>query len=183
MPKIIEDPEQRILDAAEEIALNHSLDELNIRNIANKCQMAAGTIYNYYPNKECIIEKLMIRHWEAFFDITDQLALDNRDLLTKIKELYKHFDQYTADFHTTFFSKQSVTIKNTHSSNTLRNDYMKLLISKIAKVVEMSSDYSNSTIDSNVLAEFILSNFMALSMFHLYQYETFELAIKHIIGR
>ena len=131
MPKIIIDPELRILEAAKEIASESGLDVLSIRHIAKKCHIASGTIYNYFPNKESIIEKLMICHWDEFMTLVDTLIHDKRDLFIKIHELHHHYSKYTAAFHKFFFNNALNTLSKDHTENALKNDYIIKLLQKI----------------------------------------------------
>ncbi len=52
MPKIIKDLDQKILKAASELFRSQGYDQADIRQIAAKANIAVGTLYNYYRNKE-----------------------------------------------------------------------------------------------------------------------------------
>ena len=181
MPKIITDPEQKILDASEAIVLNQGLEVLNIREIAKTCHMAAGTIYNYFPNKESIIERLMVRHWDSFLSVVDRYIIDEQDLLIKIESLFSEYSRYISDFHSIFFSKQTFTLEKKHPENSLKNDYMRRLLQKISQLLNNSPYVTQCALSSEAFADFILANFMALSTFHHYKYESFEIALKKLL--
>ena len=63
MPKIIENPEDRILQAARERLLDKDLSSFSLRGVAADCGIAVGTIYNYFKDKESLMAAVMIQDW------------------------------------------------------------------------------------------------------------------------
>jgi AcrR family transcriptional regulator len=54
MPKIIKNIEDKILSAASELFIEQGYDKTDIRQIAGKANIAVGTLYNYYKNKQVL---------------------------------------------------------------------------------------------------------------------------------
>ena len=46
---------EQILDRAMEIAMEEGIDAVNIRRLAASCQIAIGSVYNYFKDKNAII--------------------------------------------------------------------------------------------------------------------------------
>ena len=63
MPKVIENPQGRILACARTMLLEQGIDHLNIRAVAAACGMAVGTVYNYYRSKDQLIASIMLEDW------------------------------------------------------------------------------------------------------------------------
>ena len=63
MPKIIKNPEDRILQAARNRLLDKDLSSFSLRGIAADCGIAVGTIYNYFKDKESLMAAVMIQDW------------------------------------------------------------------------------------------------------------------------
>ena len=63
MPKIIKDPEERILQAARKRLLDSDLSSFSLRGVAADCGIAVGTIYNYFKNKESLMAAVMAQDW------------------------------------------------------------------------------------------------------------------------
>ena len=55
MPKIIKNPEDRILQAARNRLLDKDLSSFSLRGVAADCGIAVGTIYNYFKDKESLM--------------------------------------------------------------------------------------------------------------------------------
>ncbi len=46
---------QELIDAAMEISRTEGVHKVNIRNIAKKCSISVGVLYNYFPTKTDLI--------------------------------------------------------------------------------------------------------------------------------
>lgn len=85
MPKIIEDLKSTILEAVANDLTILGYKKLNIRGIAKKCNIAVGTIYNYFSSKEILVASLMAKNWlESMHKIDNQIS--------SIKDLYQGFE-------------------------------------------------------------------------------------------
>ena len=75
MPKIIKNPEDRILQAARKRLLDKDLSSFSLRDVAADCGIAVGTIYNYFKDKESLMAAVMIQDWvNALEDARKELA-------------------------------------------------------------------------------------------------------------
>lgn len=63
MPKIIPALREAILDSVQSAVATEGWDALAIRTIAQRCGVAPGTIYNYFPSREAIAAAVMGRDW------------------------------------------------------------------------------------------------------------------------
>ena len=75
MPKIIKNPEDRILQAARKRLLDKELSSFSLREVAADCGIAVGTIYNYFKDKESLMAAVMVQDWkDALEDARKELA-------------------------------------------------------------------------------------------------------------
>ena len=74
MPKIIKDPEVRILQAARKRLLDSDLSSFSLRGVAADCGIAVGTIYNYFKDKESLMAAVMVQDWK------DELEKTHKEL-------------------------------------------------------------------------------------------------------
>lgn len=63
MPKIIKNIEADILAAAKDELLKNGYGGLAIRQVAARCRIATGTIYNYYSSKDMLVAHVMLEDW------------------------------------------------------------------------------------------------------------------------
>ena len=74
MPKIIKNPEDRILQAARKRLLDKELSSFSLRGVAADCGIAVGTIYNYFKDKESLMAAVMVQDWmDALEDTRGEL--------------------------------------------------------------------------------------------------------------
>lgn len=65
MPKLINDLRNRILDSAERLLTEKGYQGLTIREIADECGIASGTVYNYFKSKEMLVGTIIGNRWIA----------------------------------------------------------------------------------------------------------------------
>lgn len=60
-----------ILDAAIQIIKEENLDKCSMRNVAKSLGVAVGTLYNYYPSHDLLLEDLFNKSWQKTFKRMD----------------------------------------------------------------------------------------------------------------
>lgn len=65
MPKIIKDVENKIFLEATEIFTQKGYMESDMKAIAKSCDIAVGTLYNYYPNKRSLYMAVFLKSWDS----------------------------------------------------------------------------------------------------------------------
>ena len=94
-----------ILDAAKEIFLEKGYYQTSLRNIADKIEYSAGTIYLYFKEKDEIFLEL---HNEAFGQLLQQMAplqavRDPYERLIAMGRIYMHFALNNKDLYDLMF--------------------------------------------------------------------------------
>ena len=65
MPKVIENIREIILQTAKDKLLSDGYDRLSLRWVTGQCQIAVGTVYNYFPSKLALVTAIMLEDWTA----------------------------------------------------------------------------------------------------------------------
>ena len=84
MSRVIENPKQLILSNAKKILYNQGYHKLSMRALSKACDIALGTIYNYYPTKKVLIIEMMTEYWQNYLDSVREIATSNTDLYVKL---------------------------------------------------------------------------------------------------
>ena len=63
MPKIIPGLQEKILQTARTILLEEEDSAFSMRSIAERCGIACGTIYNYFPGKDSMLAAILMHDW------------------------------------------------------------------------------------------------------------------------
>ena len=71
MPKVLSEKERKqkeevILENAMEMFDASSFSEITMNALAKKCDMAKGTLFNYFPTKETLFSRLMYREYAGW---------------------------------------------------------------------------------------------------------------------
>lgn len=64
MPKIINNLREKLMVKGREILIFKGYNSLNIRDLVKECDIAIGTFYNYYKNKDEIVNAIIKADWE-----------------------------------------------------------------------------------------------------------------------
>ena len=63
MPKIIENLEQRLKEAAKQQIREVGYGAMTIRSVATACGIGVGTVYNYYTSKDALLASWLLDEW------------------------------------------------------------------------------------------------------------------------
>jgi AcrR family transcriptional regulator len=63
LPKVIENIREIILQAAKKDLFAKGYDKLSLRGVCKQCNIAIGTIYNYFPSKINLVAVIMLEDW------------------------------------------------------------------------------------------------------------------------
>ena len=81
---------EQIREAALAIAVREGIDHVSIRKLASACNMAVGSMYNYYPDKDALIAAVAETFWGTI--MKDQEKLYRRGMgFTDFLEQYYSF--------------------------------------------------------------------------------------------
>lgn len=64
MPKIIENPESRLIAEAKKQIEESGYGAMTIRSVAKACGVGVGTVYNYFPSKEALVATHLLEDWK-----------------------------------------------------------------------------------------------------------------------
>lgn len=63
MPKIITNPESRLIAEAKRQIEESGYGAMTIRSVAKSCGIGVGTVYNYFPSKEALVATYLVEDW------------------------------------------------------------------------------------------------------------------------
>lgn len=80
----------KILEQALIIAKKEGVDKLSIRKLASACQIAIGSVYNYYPDKEALVTAVAENFWNHIFVDQDKLYREGMSFTRFLEEYYSY---------------------------------------------------------------------------------------------
>ena len=101
MNKVVTSKEA-ILDVSRNIAATQGLKAINMRNVAKECNVAVGSIYNYFPSKGELITATVESIWLIIFHNTHD-CLRFKNFIECIEWLYQQMLRGTKEYPDFFF--------------------------------------------------------------------------------
>ena len=99
MPKLLPKLRQTLIKKAIELSRTGGLSGLKLRDLARECNIALGTLYNYYPTKDSLVLDVVQQFWQNCFH---QKTFPEGDVLVKLDWLYstmkESVDEFSAEF-------------------------------------------------------------------------------------
>lgn len=165
MPKIITDLKTTILSTAKEELFLHGYTALTIRKIAKTCNIAVGTMYNYFSSKDMLVAEIILFDWndclaemkrccEQAMDINSGLFAIF-DVLKKFRDNYRDcWDQYATQ------ANGGMAVRGRHKM--LSSQITAIISSLLLRLQIQPDDY---------LAEFTTEMLLTLSNDDSFQFE------------
>lgn len=93
---------EAIMQACRHIVAKKGINALNMRLVARECQIAPGTLYNYYTDKESLILATVESIWKEIFhgDPPNETDLPFPDYVTKLYRRIRKGTEVYPDFLT-----------------------------------------------------------------------------------
>lgn len=177
MPKIIEGLQEKLIKVSQEMLREKGYQAFNIREVAGRCSIATGTLYNYFPNKNALMVKLMIFHWEETYGELDRLEGERVDLYERLRVLYRRMSEFVQTF-SDFWFDYSINVKRVEPADH-RARFMGGLVDRVGTMIE-DSPYE-PVLPSEDIAALIVSNLLTMSQMEIMDYGIFESVLRKLL--
>lgn len=184
LSRIIENPKQLILSKAKEILYNEGYSKLNMRALSKACDIALGTIYNYYPTKKNLIIEMMTDYWQNFLYSVQKTADSNSDIYVKFNNIFNELKTFIENFRQYWLTPELYGspefleggLKEEHS-------YIErlVIIAESILIKERADNNIHIKLGTRETANFIIMNFITIVQIPTFTYESFELFLKELL--
>ena len=96
MPKIIDDLRGSFIREARSMLQRDGGRTLTIRNVAARCHVAVGTVYNYFTSKDELMAYVMLEDWQHTMEDMRCAAESAVDVLTGLQGIYDALAAFAA---------------------------------------------------------------------------------------
>ena len=152
MPKILENPQPRLMAEAKQQILEKGYQAVTIRSVANGCGIGVGTVYNYFPSKEALIATHLLVDWKECVDTITRTAKTATDPKPVLQCVYQQLVSF-ADRHQAIFRDEAATASFAGSFSQYHGRLRSQLASPLRKFC-----------DSDFTAQFIAESLLTWSM-------------------
>lgn len=184
MPRIIDNPRQLILTKAKEILHNEGYNKLSMRNISQACNIALGTIYNYYPTKKELIIDMMTDYWHEYFYRIENVSLLDCPFYEKLFKIFIELDNFIKTFKEVWLRPELYDNPDYIETGIERETiYIEKLISFVENIIikEIHQNKIHSKLNPYETAKFIIMNFITIIQMPVFNYSSFEVILKELI--
>lgn len=181
MSRIINNPKQLILSKAKEILYNDGYQKLSMRNVAKACDIALGTIYNYFPTKKDLIVEMMTEYWHEYLCITGDIINSEFSFYDKLKNIFVDLSFFIRTFKDVWL-KPELCGKPDYIKGGIEREY--IYIEKLVRLVEdilIKDNKVISNLGSYETAKFIVTNLITIIQMPFFTYSDFEVILKNLI--
>lgn len=181
MSRIIDNPRQLILNRAKEILYNEGYAKLTMRNVSKSCNIALGTIYNYYPTKKDLIIEMMTEYWSEYINRAQDIVNYDYAFYDKLRLIFNDLGSFIKTFKEIWL-KPELYDNPDYISDGTEKEYV--FIEKLVNLVEailVKSDKVKRSLDSYQTAKFIVMNFITIIQMPVFEYSSFETVLRELL--
>ncbi len=155
MPKLIKNAKENIIREAKILLLAEGVSGLNMRTVATKVGVAAGTLYNYFPSKEHLIASIMLEDWITALAELKPLLEEAKSATDGCEIIFNMIQGFSDQHRATWQSHH-----NQAEYFALRKKYHKTLIDQLCEYIRPLGERFGFLFDETVapfIAEVLLS--------------------------
>lgn len=157
-----------------------------MRTVAKECDIALGTIYNYFPTKMDLIIAIVESFWAECFRTLRSSYDKNLDFFGQLEALYFYILEYLNQFKSNWLSDlSSLSSINKTKGKQKEEEYMSHFIGLFERLFkEHKHEFDETlfvTFDEDELIHFIFSNFISMLKKGDRNYKFFNAMLKRIL--
>jgi AcrR family transcriptional regulator len=163
LPKKILNLDETIFQAAWKLFSNDGYDNVDMKAIAKECNIAVGTLYNYYNNKMDLFLKVLEASWNSTFEKIEKVMNEDKNsakaLESIIKILYEDIKVRRGIGSNLL---KSEAISKTENQN-IENGIIEKIYSYVINAINIENQYINMQYRAQKLTHIILCNIVLLA--------------------
>lgn len=145
---------EQILDRAMEIAVEEGIDAVNIRRLAASCQIAIGSVYNYFEDKNAIISEVAERFWAGILADQEKVYRSGMEFTTFLEQYYRYLYGRLVRYDKSWLAGMS--------ARSPERAAIRLLQEAIRNDHRVDRSIWNMELNEDSFCEYVMTNIMAL---------------------
>lgn len=170
MPKILENPRDKILTEARGMIKENGYEKLSMRNLAKACDIGLGTLYNYFKNKYSIVIEIVRIDWGVSLNRLEKVRDFSCTFEEKMKFIYDELENYLCnhiDIFILLYNEEKS--KPNHFNNNIFGS-LYVLTDEIIDYHKENGDL-NINLDTRSISRFIVSNIITIIKSHAFSFD------------
>lgn len=158
MPKIIDGLQKQILKEAKYQTFKNGYSKMTIRSVAKACDIAVGTIYNYFPSKEFLTASFILLDWIPVEKEIQRQCEISTEPMEVLQGVYSSLERFISDYRSLFEDKSA--LQSASAMFQIRHQELRHRLARLIQDVCMKK----AKTPSEFLPEFIAEAFLAWSI-------------------
>lgn len=175
MPKIIDEAKELIMVAAKKRLFAEGINKLTIRAVADDCNIAIGTIYNYFTSKEMLVGEIMLDDWCHITEKADEECRNCTSVMEGIEIVCNALTEFS-DSYQKVFNEQRVTAL---TKRTIDGRH-EMLIGRLSKMLRIIFDKFSVEYDRSLLI--FVSETILVEANYRYNFDEYKRLIGSVIN-
>ncbi len=161
---------EAILEACKKLVSENGLQSLNMRTVANECNVSVGSVYNYFPSKTDLISATIKEVWKSIFK-AEQIGKQTEAFPVYVALIFENFQAGVAEYPH-FFTTHSMSFATLDRDNARKEmgQYFGHIKTKILDVLDKDSNVASSAFSNefskSCFVDFVFSNLLMLLINH-----------------
>jgi AcrR family transcriptional regulator len=177
---------EAILATCRNLVSENGITSINMRSVAQVCQVALGSIYYYFPSKNNLLIATIESVWQDIFQLDDELP-GQLTFLEYVEHCFQQIQvgmtKYPNFFtiHTISFSNKEDQLKARRSMEAYFQKIRTSLITTLEADASIDSSVFSEEFSRQDLVDFVLSNMMTIFLLRQGNTKLLLEAIRRII--
>ncbi|HHU48661.1 MAG: TetR/AcrR family transcriptional regulator [Caldicoprobacterales bacterium] len=154
MPKLIENAKELILETSKKLLFEVGYEGFKIREVASRCGIATGTIFNYFASKEMLIASIIAKDWINYLDDIKRECDLASDIASGVTGIYKGIEAFSKKYESIWMGYSGDIIGRFGKHHLTLRGQIADILSKMLLHFEKKLDKSVV----NILAETVLAS-------------------------
>lgn len=155
MPKKLDNIREKAIAETRNVLEEQGYGALAMRDIAKKCEVAVGTMYNYFPSKEYLTGCVVLEDWKAVYENMISAAASSDTIYQGLRGIYELMYEFVMQhqYLTSFDAGDSKSPYDFHE----RHMVLLKQIEELLQMLQKRFGYSVEDAINTFLAESILA--------------------------
>ncbi|MBD7915461.1 TetR/AcrR family transcriptional regulator [Clostridium sp. Sa3CUN1] len=168
MPKILQNPRETILKEGYALLEEKGYKNFSMRELANRCEIGLGTVYNYFENKMSLVREIFNDTWSEIINNLKLVKNNDISFEEKVKLIYLGLEKFLVYHKEVFFelTKEEKNFEEKKSCSCPKYNVLDELYIIVDEIIDLHKENNDITIniETRKLTSFLISNMITLSM-------------------
>lgn len=165
---------EEILEKALDIAMREGIDKVSIRKLSAACDIAIGSVYNYYPNKDAVILAVAQHFWGHLLVDQEKLFQSGIGFTAFLEQYYMYLYGRLAKYDKSWLQSMDDRTKQLAVSF-----FHRVLLED----VRVDGSIWNMDLNQEAFCEYVLTNIFALLQAGENNCRFFIFLLEHLLYR